>query len=139
MPKCHVEEQVELAASPAAVWQMIGDFADLDWIPGIADATMTVEGKGVGALRRLELEDGMVVERLESYQDGSAYSYSVTEGPLPLANYLAELRVESVGSGSRVSWASDFDPKDVPAVEAEDFVKELYTTGLAAVKAQLDG
>ncbi|MCG2635261.1 MAG: SRPBCC family protein [Gammaproteobacteria bacterium] len=139
MAQCRVEDRVELAVSAAAVWDLIGDFGDLSWIPGIGDVKMSVQGEGVGALRSIELEGGLVVEKLESYQDGASYSYSVASGPLPITNYLAVLAVEPRGSGCQLSWSSDFDAKGVPVAEAQGFVAELYSSGLAAVKQQLEG
>ena len=137
MAQCRVESKMELTASVEAVWGLVGDFGNLSWIPGIADVAMTVEGEGVGALRSLELEGELVVERLESYQDGKSYSYSISGGPLPMTNYLAVIQVDATPQGSVMSWFSDFDVKQGPTDEAEKFVTELYAAGLAAVKSEL--
>ena len=81
MPNTEVQrfaESVELAASPEAVWSVIGQFS-LDWHPAVARARLI--GEGVGQLRRLETRDGReIVERLEEvdntrrcYQAGSVH------------------------------------------------------------------
>ena len=137
MAQCRVEDQIELSASAEAVWGLVGDFANLSWIPGIADVAMTVEGSGVGALRSLELEGDLVVERLEAYEEGKSHSYSISGGPLPITNYLAVIQVEATSAGSVMSWVSDFDVKHGPVADAEKFVTELYAAGLAAVKSEL--
>ena len=62
-----VADSVDLAATPDAVWALIGRFGG-DWHPLIAKIKMI--GSGVGQLRVIETIDGkQIIERLDAIDD----------------------------------------------------------------------
>lgn len=130
-----VTEQVGLERSADAVWRSIGNFAALvDWHPGVKGLELE-EG---GTLRRLTLADGgQIVERLESHDDaGRSYSYSIVESPLPVADYLATLRVvDNGGRACEVEWSGEFRSEGAPETEAVQIVRGIYRAGLDALKS----
>ena len=91
MAKIAVE--ADYAASAALVWKKLADFGGLaSWMPGVESCE--TEGDGIGALRKVAMGAVQVVERLEAFDDaGRSLSYSIAEGPMPLQNYLATIRV----------------------------------------------
>ncbi|WP_213878692.1 SRPBCC family protein [Pseudomonas sp. dw_358] len=117
------------------VWKLIGGFHALpDWLPFIA-SSISEDG---GHVRHLRTEDGaVVIERLQSYDaEAHTYSYSIVEGPFPVSDYLATLRVESTGESScRVTWGGTFQPVGVSAAEVEGIFQGVYEGGLAALQA----
>ena len=74
---------------------------------------------------------------------GHHYSYSILDGPLPVANYRATLRLRRISDGDRTfaEWSASFDP-DPPEKqkEAEDFVSNaVFQGGFDALKTHFGG
>ena len=113
MAEIAIERDIE--ASADAVWEKLGNFGELGWMPGVASCE--VEGEGIGALRKIAMGPATVVERLEAHDDDArSLSYAITEGPIPVQNYLATITVTETGSGCHVDWTAKFDlPEGVPA------------------------
>lgn len=130
---------VEIAASADQVWQLIGGFNALpDWLPMIAQS-QAEEG---GRLRRLTTADGtLIVERLQHFDDAArTYSYSITEGPFPVTDYLATVKViELSESTSRVEWGGQFTPVGITDTEAVELFDGVYGGGLQALLANFAG
>ncbi len=113
------------------VWELIGQFKALaDWHPAVEKSDLEQGGK----MRRLSLVGGgTIVERLERIDDESfMYRYAIVDSPLPVANYVAELRVvkDESGKGCRVEWSSEFEPAGASASEAEKAIRGIYEAGL---------
>lgn len=135
-----LSESERIGASAADVWKIIGGFNDLPrWVPVIENSQTA--GSGVGAVRTLRLADGGVVkERLESYDEGRSYSYSIIESDLPLTDYLATLEVAADGPESCVvTWSSTFQPDGAPEEEVTDLLEGLYLLGLETLREQIAG
>ena len=96
------------------------------------------ELEGGGTLRRLHLAGGgELVERLERRDDGArVISYSIVQGPLPVADYHATLTVREADEGKActVEWTSEFEPAGVPADEAIRIIEDIYRAGLENLK-----
>ncbi len=123
-----------------------------DWYPGAV--TLSVEGTGKGALRRLSLQNGAaLVQRLEHVSRiDMAYTYAVLESPYPVADLLAQIRVQPAPSLDDVSphdgepndhghatltWTANFQPAGLSEAEAERFVRTLYEAGIARLRTLL--
>jgi hypothetical protein len=125
---------LRLPVAADTVWQLVGGFLSLpDWLPFIA-ASEPAEG---GRLRKLTTDDGaVIVERLQTYDNQArTYSYSITEGPFPVTDYLATLQVEAVGdSETQVTWSGSFTPNGISDAEAHELFQGIYEGGLEALK-----
>ncbi|KXF75076.1 MxaD protein [Paramesorhizobium deserti] len=138
-----VEEKVTIAASPEAIWAVIGDFANLAaWHPLVVNCTGT-GGNGAGAERSIELKDGgRIAEGLDEYDAaGHAYSYRLAKEnveALPVSSYSATLSVRSEGGSSEVVWKASFyraDTGNYPAegrddAAATEAMKAFFRAGL---------
>lgn len=132
----YVVKSVELNQPVDVVWKKVSDFGDLGaWHPAVAK-TEIVAGKNghAGAQRVLTLQDGgQVKETLLTYIPKShQYTYKITDGVLPVNQYVSTVRVNSNGQGkSLVVWESHFLPKS-PADEktARETIKGVYDAGL---------
>lgn len=138
MPQVSVREEYAQAAS--LVWALVGRFEGLeDWAPGVDKTVM--EGNGPGAHRILSLsQGGSMTERLESFEpDSLTYSYSIIEGPLPVRDYVATLRVHPLpGNRAAVEWSSSFEPADgITDEKAIRIIEKMYRTGLESLRRQL--
>jgi hypothetical protein len=135
MPNTEVQsfaESVELAASPDAVWSVIGQFS-LEWHPAVARARLI--GEGSGQLRRLETRDGReIIERLEEVDDAKrSYRYALVAG-VPATHYVGVINVRPKGSGSVAEWRVEFLANNEPDIVVRTMVSTLVRTGLGSLK-----
>lgn len=134
MAQVYVSTKVK--ASADAVWRAIRDFGGLDkFLHDVVN--VTVEGQGVGAVRKLTFEDGMhIEERLESLDEKNrSLSYSIVSSPLPIDNYLSTMTVREVGSHeAEVQWSSTFNATGTTEDEAEAMVEGVYRSGFEGLK-----
>lgn len=125
---------LNLPVSADKVWQLVGGFLSLpDWLPFIVSSE-PAEG---GRIRKLTTADGAsITERLESFDNQArTYSYSITEGPFPITDYLATLQVSVSGDNqTQVTWSGRFTPNGVSDAEVSDLFQGIYEGGLEALK-----
>lgn len=147
-PMLKVSEEIEVAATPAAVWQVLGNFGDLGWHPAAASTTLSAgDAQQPGAVRHIELKGGGAIdERLLSRNEGKrSLQYTIVASPLPVADYVSTLSVRPAAHGhSRVRWSGHFRRLDEqPAAGADDagakkVVRGIYSSGLQALQQQLN-
>ena len=127
---------VKLKASADTVWRLIGGFDSLpDWQPAVA-VSILADG---GRVRRLTMADGNTIQQrlLWHRDDERAYSYSMGESHLPVADYVSTLSVveEEGGAACRVVWTSAFEPVGVEEDEARKIIEAIHGRGLDRLKS----
>lgn len=133
-----VEETV--AADADRVFEVIGNFAGLERNEMIADFTVT--GSGVGAVRRIILANGGVIEeRLEAHDAARrTFTYAIInqQTALPVANYSATVTVKPLDAHSAaIHWAGSFNPAGVSEAQAETLIGGIYKGGIARTRRRL--
>ncbi|MCW5236538.1 SRPBCC family protein [Verminephrobacter eiseniae] len=147
-----IDEAVEIAAAPAAVWALVGDFGSLSrWNPRLK-ASEADQGNAVGSKRSLtfdqgagvseELDEHLPAEMSMSYRSGRTIDTKV----LPVGSYSARLRVVPAGSGSRLEWrarAYRADTGNEPAAGLDDAaavqaLRDFMLPALHAAKKKLE-
>ncbi|NWE12852.1 SRPBCC family protein [Pseudomonas yamanorum] len=131
---------IEVPVSAEQVWQLVGGFNSLpDWLPFIVKSEPS-EG---GRVRHLQTADGgVVVERLQSFDNvARTYSYSISESPFPVSEYLATLKVEGLtASSAKVTWSGVFTPvAGVTDAAVEELFSGVYSGGLEALRGNFPG
>lgn len=129
-----------LLSDPARrLWPLVRwDGGLCDWYPGAL--SISVEGHEKGALRRLLLLDGTrLVQRLDHVSRiGHGYTYSILESPYPVADCLAQIRVQPAAEGlATLIWTASFQPAGLPESAAESFVRDLYGAGIERLRGLL--
>lgn len=130
----------EVAAEPAEVWAVIGNFQDMSWHPAVHSSTGE-NGNAIDATRVLTLgEEGgpTISEVLYKHDDAKmTYSYRITEVAvevLPVTNYSSHLTVKPRdGGGSVVEWRGAFYrgyPNNDPPPELNDEAAVAAVTGV---------
>ena len=137
----------DVNAAPAEVWEAIGDFQDMSWLP-LVHSTQGEGGNEIDATRTLTLgeEGGPTIDEILYKYDAEkmTYSYRIEEvavETLPVTNYSSHLTVMPREGGSTVEWRGAFyrgypnnDPppelNDAAAIEA---VTGVYETGMQAL------
>lgn len=108
-------------ASADTVWERVRDFNALPkWHPRIRDSRIedALPADKVGCIRNFNLQSGDTIrEQLLGLSDYDMFcTYSMLEGPMPLWDYVATLRLTPVTDGTRcfAEWSAEFacDPKD---------------------------
>jgi hypothetical protein len=99
-----------LDRDPSAVWALLANFGDTDWIP-MADH-VTLEGEGVGMRRLLHMEGAEpIIEQLDAIDhDARVLHYSIENNPLPTSEYRAVCTVTEDGDGTSIEWVVTFVP-----------------------------
>lgn len=117
------------------VWAIIGDFCGIQsWHPAVESCTPSE--KDGAQFRTLALKGGgTIVEKLESWNEAEhAYTYSIVESPLPVANYTSTLSVKADDDGGAgIRWLGNFDAKGATDEEAKAVIEGIYEAGLAAI------
>lgn len=134
----HTTTSIDIDATPAQVWQLIGGFNSLpDWLPYIPSSTLS-EG---GRIRHLANPAGeVIVEQLEAYDNAArSYSYSIVQAPFPATDYLSTLQVSAIpGSDkAKVTWSGRFIPVGVSEQEVTQLFHGIYVAGLEALQQSL--
>jgi len=134
----HTTTSIDIAATPAQVWQLIGGFNSLpDWLPYIPSSTLSDGGR----IRHLANPVGdVIVEQLEAYDNAArSYSYSILQASFPVTDYLSTLQVSAIpGSDSaRVTWSGRFTPVGVSEQEVTELFHGIYVAGLEALQQSL--
>jgi hypothetical protein len=147
-----VVEKIEIDAPAAKVWAAVGNFQDMGWHPAVAKTEGTGGNTPEQAKRKLILKNGGVIdETLTRYEaEGMTLAYkidSVDVKVLPVNNYSATLTVKDAGGKAIVEWKGAFyrgfmnndPPPELSDEAAKKAVTDIYKSGLAALKAKVEG
>ncbi len=93
-PLLRVITAVDVAAPPEQVWKNVVEFSELpapdEWLfkLGIAyPVRASIEGRGVGAIRRCEFSTGPFIEPIEVWDEPRLLKFSVTSNPAPMQEW----------------------------------------------------
>ncbi|MEO9777827.1 MAG: SRPBCC family protein [Sedimentitalea sp.] len=141
----------DVAASPAKVWEVIGNFQDMSWHPAVYE-TAGEGGNEIDATRVLTLGEAggpTISEILYKFSDEKmSYSYRIMDvlvEVLPVTNYSSHLTVKPLDDGgSQIEWRGAFYrgyPNNDPPPELNDeaaiaAVTGVYQAGLDALAAR---
>lgn len=148
-----VVEKIEINAPPATVWSVVGNFGDINWLPGVAKTEATGDKTPEQTKRKLTLSNGGVIdESLTKYDDaGMSLAYRIDHvdvKDLPVNNYSSTMIVTAADGGkSIVEWKGAFyrgfmnndPPPELSDEAALRAVTDLYKKGLAALKEKVEG
>lgn len=153
------EEEITINAPAEKVWNLIKDYGDMSWHPGIKNTTVD-NGNNKGSIRVLTLaEGGTITEELKKYDAKKmTYAYKITDMSaaktithagaeekvpvLPVDNYAASIEVEAKGDTSLVSWKAGYyraymnnnPPAEMNEEAANSAVTSVLKDGLANLK-----
>lgn len=146
-----ITKSVEINASPAKVWAVIGNFQDMGWHPAI-EKTEGENGNKEEATRILTLGGGATIEEelLSHSDEDMSYKYRITKvdvKTLPVNNYSSTISVKAAdGEKSVVTWKGAFyrgymnndPPEDLNDEAAKKAVSGVYQGGLDALKKKIE-
>jgi carbon monoxide dehydrogenase subunit G len=120
--------EITIDRSADDVWEKIGNFGDLMWMPGIESCELDGDDRILGMF-------GMrIVERqLARDEEGRSLTYGIVDGDMKPEVHRATITVMPAGSGSFVTWDVETDDAMVEVMQG------AYTGALAALKEQMEG
>jgi len=137
-----VSTSTKLPVSADMVWNTIGGFSSIaGWHPGIEKSVETKEAGKTERTLSLAGGVGTVIERLETHDDAArSYSYSIVSGPVPVTDYMAEIKVIPDGPmRCTLEWTSDFEAKGIPEPDAVAAIRQLYEAGFENLRKMFGG
>lgn len=126
-----VKRTLELPSETPQVWQLIGDFCDIDdWHPNVTGCSLkAVDGSLVRVLTTATGHE--VTQKRIAREEGLSYTYKTVSSPLPIEKFTATLSVQP-GENLLVEWIANFSSDD-PAMEA--VVVDDIERGLSAIES----
>ncbi len=116
--------------TPDKLWALV-DFhqPSENIMPPIASSKLM--GKGLGATKVNSLAGGGGdVHLLLAFYSSQyrAFNYTIQQSPLPVKNYVGEVRVRDAGNGrATLSWQGMFEPDGVSQEKANEILNGFYT------------
>jgi len=148
-----LELSVEIAAPPAKIWAIIGNFHDLSWVPAVASVTGAGGNDPDSAKRDVTLKTGggWKDEELSDY-DAAKFTYGtflphVDVKILPVADFSSHLLLTPEPDGkTKVTWRSAFyrgfpnndPPPELNEAAAVRAVTAFCQPALDGLKAKLE-
>jgi len=142
-----VDEQINIDADVATVWQKVNAFDQLDkWHPAVESITMQDKTTRIVTLK----SGGEITESLdESDAERHYIGYRLlTENieAIPVSFYTIGIEVEAADTGSKVSWSGrfyradtgNFPPENLNDEAAVKAMTEYAKSGLEGLKASLE-
>jgi hypothetical protein len=133
IPLAHADTGVVAVyeASPDQLWGMV-DFhqPSENIMPPIASSTRTGDGVGATKINTLAGGGGEVHLQLVYYEpDKRAFNYIIQDSPLPVKNYVGEVRVTDAGDGrAQLSWQGIYDSNGVTEEKADEILGGFYAS-----------
>lgn len=138
------KKSIIVKASKDKTWRNISNIVGLPkWVIGVKNTIYLSKTKrGVGAVRKITLDDGTEIEEhVVGWKNKEYVSYLATNG-LPLRAYHATISMKSVSKNSiKITWQSYFNSVAMTKKEFSAFVNDLgnfYQNSLKNLKANLE-
>jgi hypothetical protein len=81
-----ISYEIEINAPKTAAWNVLADYANLDWTETVKDAQLLNEKtEGVGMVRNCDLASGgFIIERVTDWKEGSEMTYVIDDASDPV-------------------------------------------------------
>ena len=130
-----VSETVEVAADLDSVRSYAGDYCAIaTWHEAVVGCETMEEDGDTYRILTLVDDGGQIKERQDSV-GADGYSYTITEGPLPVKDYSASFRIEGDSDGAMVTWSASFHADGAEDAEAQELITSIFSGGLASISA----
>lgn len=125
-----VKRSLEIPSASTQVWQLIGDFCDIDdWHPNVNACSLKVVDGSLARILTTDTGQEFTQKRI-AFEPGLSYTYKTVSSSLPVENFTATLSIEP-GEISRIEWSTNFSSDD-PAME--QVIVDEIAAGLSAIE-----
>ncbi len=138
MVEFRISRNVDVSALKA--WQLLENFGDISWAPGIEKVEQL--GDGIGMIRRIYMPGMEPIDEqlLERNAEKMWFKYAIPRGlPMPMSDYTAEGKVVDLGDGRcRLEWLGRCEPNEgLTEEDAENVLEQTYVMLLDWIAAEL--
>lgn len=136
----HVHVSGLIAAPPAYLWALVGDFG-ARWHPAIAGLRLET-GPGGALVRAFTLhgEAGLYREQLAYRSDSDhALAYLALEGIAGADRYSGRIELRAEGSGTRLDWRAEITAPGPRAAQIAEGTRAIFEAGIKALTAMAPG
>jgi len=133
LPAAHADSGVVATyeTTPDKLWEMV-DFhkPSENIMPPIASSERSGEGIGATKINTLADGGGKIDLLLVFYEPSErAFNYTIQESPLPVKNYVGQVRITDAGEGqAQLSWQGTYGADGVPAEKADEILGGFYAS-----------
>lgn len=101
-----VEKQIEIAAPPGAVWELIADHESWpEWFTDLDEVERVGSGEGVGSGRVVTAKRLAITEEFTAWEPDRHFAFAVVKSPIPvLAKMAEEVVLEPNEGGTTVTY-----------------------------------
>ena len=139
MPEVYVSSIID--APLEKVWEVLRDFNGLPhWHPFVEASRIEndLPADAIGCVRNFQLTDSgeTIREQLLALSDvDHCCTYSILDGPLPVSNYVATIRLRTITMTGQTfgEWRSRFNTPSGEEDAAVALVKSIYEDGFASI------
>jgi mxaD protein len=145
------KESAVINAPLDKIWELVKDFDHIaEWHPGVSASSGGGHNEG-GAVRKITLDNGGVLEESLDYYSEADHEYSYrlkTENlkALPVSFYTASLQLSAEGEKTLVKWhgrfyrgdTSNFPPENLNDAAAVKAMTAFIQQGLAGLKSKFE-
>lgn len=121
---CHVD------CSPADVWQVLGEFTDLKWLPGPVHVAADEHEGRLARILHFQSDSGVepIIEYLLSKDDElMTFEYGVVKNAfVPVEGYRARVSVSAVEGGAEISFTGTYTEQVSHQDEVNTMLKGAY-------------
>ncbi|PSK98696.1 mxaD protein [Haloactinopolyspora alba] len=132
----HAEATATIATDADTLWRVAGDFGSVGaWHPWLTSTS--TDGAEPGARRTAIAADGsQQIEQLVHIDPANRYyRYTMESTPLPVADYVAEFRIDPIdGSSCVIRWTADFRATSGQEADAVDTVQSFLAAGVEELR-----
>lgn len=131
-------KRTEVEGNAAELWKTYGGFCAIsNWHPAVAKCEESKEGDAT--FRTLTLKDGAVIKEKLTGKSEDGYTYTITEGPLPVKDYNAafSIRPDDEPGKAAISWSATFMAKGKPDADAKGVIQGVFDAGIKAIEDKI--
>ncbi len=125
-----IQFEADFTCIASVLWAIVGAPGRSDWVPGVTACQLD------GDVRRMTMSGaGEVAERIHRIDDEAmCIEYGVIESRPPLKAHRASIRLESIPSGTRLTWQTEVEP-----VAVEPFIRRAMEASVQQLRKMVEG
>ena len=124
-----IKFEVDFSCIASVLWAIVGAPGRSDWVPGVTACQL------IGDVRRMNMSGaGEVAEKIHRIDnEGMCIEYGVIESRPPLKAHRASIRLESIPSGTRLTWHTEVEP-----VAVEPFIRQAMEASVVQLRKMVE-
>ena len=124
-----IQFEADFSCVAPDLWAIVGAPGRSDWVPSVTACQLD------GDVRRMTMSGaGEVTEKIHQIDnDGMCIEYGVIESRPPLKAHRSSIRLESIPSGTRLTWQTEVEP-----VAVEPFIRKAMEASVAQLRKMVE-